>query len=155
MAKSTNHTAHNQSYKNHRNGIKKPDRLGKGQRRKAKGVSCQPTPACAPPPFPSRSPWAAHPREGRASRDATGRVRRIAPAGGESSLAYLSHRSGAHASRCRETTPLFFCTQSVGRQKADAPPCDPPPLSQMDPKFLRNQRFCKKWMGKGRGADEE
>lgn len=24
MAKSTNHTAHNQSYKNHRNGIKKP-----------------------------------------------------------------------------------------------------------------------------------
>ncbi len=24
MAKSTNHTAHNQAYKNHRNGIKKP-----------------------------------------------------------------------------------------------------------------------------------
>ena len=24
MAKSTNHTAHNQSYKNHKNGIKKP-----------------------------------------------------------------------------------------------------------------------------------
>lgn len=40
MAKSTNHTAHNQSYKNHRNGIKKPERLGKGQRRKAKGVRC-------------------------------------------------------------------------------------------------------------------
>ena len=26
MAKSTNHTAHNQSYKNHKNGIKKPKR---------------------------------------------------------------------------------------------------------------------------------
>ena len=38
MAKSTNHTAHNQSYKNHRNGIKKPGRLGKGQRRSCKGV---------------------------------------------------------------------------------------------------------------------
>ena len=38
MAKSTNHTAHNQSYKNHRNGIKKPMRLGKGQRRPIKGV---------------------------------------------------------------------------------------------------------------------
>ena len=38
MAKSTNHTAHNQSYENHRNGIKKPMRLGKGQRRPIKGV---------------------------------------------------------------------------------------------------------------------
>ena len=38
MAKSTNHTAHNQSYKNHRNGIKKPMRLGKGQRRSMKGM---------------------------------------------------------------------------------------------------------------------
>ena len=38
MAKSTNHTAHNQSYKNHRNGIKKPMQLGKGQRRSMKGV---------------------------------------------------------------------------------------------------------------------
>ena len=37
MAKSTNHTAHNQSYKNHRNGIKKVH-LGKGQRRSCKGV---------------------------------------------------------------------------------------------------------------------
>jgi len=25
----------------------------------------------------------------------------------------------------------------------------------MDPKFLRNQRFSKKWMGKGRGSEEE
>ena len=41
MAKSTNHTAHNQSYKNHRNGIKKP-RLGKGQRRPIKGVRSGP-----------------------------------------------------------------------------------------------------------------
>jgi len=24
----------------------------------------------------------------------------------------------------------------------------------MDPKFLRNQRFSKKWMGKGREASE-
>ena len=40
MAKSTNHTAHNQSYKNHRNGIKKPEALGKGQRRTQKGVRC-------------------------------------------------------------------------------------------------------------------
>ena len=39
MAKSTNHTAHNQSYKNHRNGIKKPDALKKGQKRTLKGVS--------------------------------------------------------------------------------------------------------------------
>ena len=61
MAKSTNHTAHNQSYKNHRNGIKKPMQLGKGQRRSLKG---------------------------------------------------------------------------------------------MDPKFLRNLRFCKKWNGKGRHSDE-
>lgn len=38
MAKSTNHTAHNQSYKNHRNGIKKVDALGKGQRRSIKGM---------------------------------------------------------------------------------------------------------------------
>ena len=38
MAKSTNHTAHNQSYKNHRNGIKKPMALGKGQRRAMKGM---------------------------------------------------------------------------------------------------------------------
>jgi large subunit ribosomal protein L29e len=38
MAKSTNHTAHNQSYKNHRNGIKKPMALGKGQSRTLKGV---------------------------------------------------------------------------------------------------------------------
>ena len=37
MAKSTNHTAHNQSYKNHRNGIK-PMKLGKGQRRPLKGM---------------------------------------------------------------------------------------------------------------------
>jgi hypothetical protein len=29
MAKSTNHTAHNQSYKNHRNGIKKPKKHAK------------------------------------------------------------------------------------------------------------------------------
>ena len=38
MAKSTNHTAHNQSYKNHRNGIKKPDKLGRKQRRAQRGV---------------------------------------------------------------------------------------------------------------------
>ncbi|EOD39698.1 hypothetical protein EMIHUDRAFT_62761 [Emiliania huxleyi CCMP1516] len=38
MAKSTNHTAHNQSYKNHRNGIKKPFALKKGQRRALKGM---------------------------------------------------------------------------------------------------------------------
>jgi len=62
MAKSTNHTAHNQSYKNHRNGIKKPEALKKGQRR---------------------------------------------------------------------------------------------PLKGMDPKFLRNLRFAKKWNGKGRGAEDE
>ena len=30
-----------------------------------------------------------------------------------------------------------------------------PLLPQMDPKFLRNQRFSKKWMGKGRGSEEE
>ena len=42
MAKSTNHTAHNQSYKNHRNGIKKPMRLGKGQLRPMKGVRAMP-----------------------------------------------------------------------------------------------------------------
>ena len=30
----------------------------------------------------------------------------------------------------------------------------PPLLTQMDPKFLRNQRFSKKWMGKGREASE-
>eukprot|EP00740_Mantoniella_antarctica_P004076 CAMPEP_0181366116 /NCGR_PEP_ID=MMETSP1106-20121128/10493_1 /TAXON_ID=81844 /ORGANISM="Mantoniella antarctica, Strain SL-175" /LENGTH=53 /DNA_ID=CAMNT_0023481365 /DNA_START=357 /DNA_END=518 /DNA_ORIENTATION=+ len=29
MAKSTNHTAHNQSYKNHRNGVKKPKKHAK------------------------------------------------------------------------------------------------------------------------------
>jgi hypothetical protein len=28
------------------------------------------------------------------------------------------------------------------------------PPAQMDPKFLRNQRFSKKWMGKGREASE-
>eukprot|EP00304_Pavlova_gyrans_P008408 CAMPEP_0206041186 /NCGR_PEP_ID=MMETSP1466-20131121/5824_1 /ASSEMBLY_ACC=CAM_ASM_001126 /TAXON_ID=44452 /ORGANISM="Pavlova gyrans, Strain CCMP608" /LENGTH=63 /DNA_ID=CAMNT_0053415875 /DNA_START=54 /DNA_END=245 /DNA_ORIENTATION=+ len=63
MAKSTNHTAHNQSYKNHRNGIKK-ERVGfsvKGSKPSRKG---------------------------------------------------------------------------------------------MDPKFLRNQRFAKKWNGKGRSSDE-
>ena len=49
MAKSTNHTAHNQSYKNHRNGIKKPDALQKGQRRSLKGVSDNPTRAAACP----------------------------------------------------------------------------------------------------------
>jgi len=38
MAKATNHTAHNQSYKNHRNGIKKPFALKKGQRRPMKGM---------------------------------------------------------------------------------------------------------------------
>ena len=38
MAKSTNHTVHNQSYKNHRNGIKKPMRLRKGQTRTLKGM---------------------------------------------------------------------------------------------------------------------
>lgn len=42
MAKSTNHTAHNQSYKNHRNGIKKPFALKKGQKRPMKGVSERP-----------------------------------------------------------------------------------------------------------------
>ena len=50
MAKSTNHTAHNQSYKNHRNGIKKPMTLGKGQRRPIKGVS--PAPGKKSPSFP-------------------------------------------------------------------------------------------------------
>jgi hypothetical protein len=35
MAKSTNHTAHNQSYKNHRNGIKKPKKHAK---RSTKGM---------------------------------------------------------------------------------------------------------------------
>eukprot|EP00228_Micromonas_bravo_P001882 CAMPEP_0203004354 /NCGR_PEP_ID=MMETSP1401-20130829/2349_1 /ASSEMBLY_ACC=CAM_ASM_000894 /TAXON_ID=38833 /ORGANISM="Micromonas pusilla, Strain CCAC1681" /LENGTH=57 /DNA_ID=CAMNT_0049745961 /DNA_START=70 /DNA_END=243 /DNA_ORIENTATION=+ len=35
MAKSTNHTAHNQSYKNHRNGIKKPK---KGLKKSLKGM---------------------------------------------------------------------------------------------------------------------
>ncbi|ACO70238.1 predicted protein [Micromonas commoda] len=35
MAKSTNHTAHNQSYKNHRNGIKKPKKQAK---RSTKGM---------------------------------------------------------------------------------------------------------------------
>ena len=38
MAKATNHTAHNQSYKNHRNGIKKPFALKKGQKRPLKGM---------------------------------------------------------------------------------------------------------------------
>jgi hypothetical protein len=66
MAKSTNHTAHNQSYKNHRNGIKKPGRLGKGQRRSCKGVRppCSNTWravvlafACAQPPR-LHTPWA-------------------------------------------------------------------------------------------------
>jgi hypothetical protein len=47
MAKSTNHTAHNQSYKNHRNGIKKPEALGRKQRRAQRGV--RPTPALAQP----------------------------------------------------------------------------------------------------------
>ena len=30
----------------------------------------------------------------------------------------------------------------------------PPLPAQMDPKFLRNQRFSKKWMGKGRESSE-
>ena len=53
MAKSTNHTAHNQSYKNHRNGIKKPEALGKGQRRTQKGVRCWPL---SPQLFPEFQP---------------------------------------------------------------------------------------------------
>ena len=39
MAKSKNHTAHNQSYKNHRNGIKKPK---KHRYSSTKGVSDDP-----------------------------------------------------------------------------------------------------------------
>ena len=104
MAKSTNHTAHNQSYKNHRNGIKKPDQLGKGQRRNMKGVRTRLCPT-------AHSPWAW--------------------AGAPDSPAH-----GPRMPPC-------------------ASPTWPPPLPQMDPKFLRNQRFSKKWMGKGRGGDDE
>lgn len=62
MAKSTNHTAHNQSYKNHRNGIKKPFALKKGQRRALKGVSRAPPslarpPACCAHPCPCWEQW--------------------------------------------------------------------------------------------------
>lgn len=55
MAKATNHTAHNQSYKNHRNGIKKPFALKKGQRRPMKGVSR--ANACLGAVDGMRSPW--------------------------------------------------------------------------------------------------
>lgn len=41
MAKSTNHTAHNQSYKKHRNGIHKPVRFGPlGARAGGEQVNC-------------------------------------------------------------------------------------------------------------------
>ena len=86
MAKSTNHTAHNQSYKNHRNGIKKPMRLGKGQRRPIKGV--------------------------------------------------LHHFLVTSCS-------CAVMTSSIARFMEP----------QMDPKFLRNLRFAKKWNGKGRDAE--
>jgi hypothetical protein len=50
MAKSKNHTNHNQNYKAHRNGIKKPKRV---RWISTKGVRCAaPNP---PPPHPARS----------------------------------------------------------------------------------------------------
>ncbi|KAL0227248.1 hypothetical protein P9112_014572 [Eukaryota sp. TZLM1-RC] len=38
MAKSKNHTAHNQNHKDHRNGIKKPKKLCRSNRGSTKGM---------------------------------------------------------------------------------------------------------------------
>ena len=55
------------------------------------------------------------------------------------------------------TTPSPSCRFHLCSPHPDAhaltPP--PPPLpAQMDPKFLRNLRFSKKWNGKGRSSEE-
>ena len=43
----------------------------------------------------------------------------------------------------------------LGGEGADRLPCVAVAAPQMDPKFLRNLRFAKKWNGKGRGAEDE
>ena len=43
------------------------------------------------------------------------------------------------------------CVHRPRAHALTAPPLHP---AQMDPKFLRNQRFSKKWMGKGRESSE-
>lgn len=103
MAKSKNHTAHNQSKKNHRNGIKKPVKY---KYTSTKGVRTRGS------------------RPGR--RSAARATRRRPPADG--------HRRRAAA---------------TGNPSARGPwaTCPPPSCSfplQMDPKFLRNQRYAKK-----------
>lgn len=57
-----NHTAHNQSYKNHRNGIKKPDTLGRKQLRAQRGMD---------PKFLRNQKWSKrHNNGGRGAKDA-------------------------------------------------------------------------------------
>ena len=46
--------------------------------------------------------------------------------------------------------PPVLTSPGWPRTHASAPPLP----AQMDPKFLRNQRFSKKWMGKGRESSE-
>ena len=148
MAKSTNHTAHNQSYKNHRNGIKKPMQLGKGQRRSMKGVR-----AALTHPFPlrpshlctSRAECPIHacgahpPTTPRTCGVVLGCV-------GAGAYIYVPHI-------CSDGRPR---ASPEGGEAADpsAPAACALCLPQMDPKFLRNLRFAKKWNGKGRGSDE-
>jgi large subunit ribosomal protein L29e len=91
MAKSKNHTAHNQSYKAHRNGIKKPKRNKYSSR---KGVRClSPLFVC-----PSSS---------------------LRPGSRQGAHTAANFHSGSHMHTHDKTK------------------------SQMDPKFLRNQRYAK------------
>ena len=96
MAKSTNHTAHNQSYKNHRNGIKKPFALKRGQKRTIKGVRLG---TALPAPSP--------PRLGH-DRAAAAKLSRTGPSGAQSEGPSARARSHCPARSPLQMDPKFL-----------------------------------------------
>jgi hypothetical protein len=137
MAKSKNHTAHNQSRKNHRNGIKKPvqhkytSTKGVGADGGQEGVVAQ--------------PWC------KTSPAAESICCSTASAGGFISC----HAAVCQAPAADRRGAMMTCDAAVGAAplrtraaagfKGPSPESrNPPPATQMDPKFLRNQRYAKK-----------
>jgi large subunit ribosomal protein L29e len=130
MAKSKNHTAHNQSRKNHRNGIKKPVRH---KYTSTKGVRKKGVPYLGPQNRARRQGGQQH---GRAAAAA-------APlgAGGSSSAARRQRRRHED---CLLAARAAMPESPRAHASRPRPRPTPSPRSQMEPKFLRNQRYAKK-----------